>query len=329
MGVRVDRPTPIYPFNWVSPIVDLDDSISTWKVQERGLAGRLFEGVGDTPYDGVLVLHGAGGGGGYEQTYARYLAAHGYTAFCVEYFGTADSRDTLAEIPMSYFEEAATWLTAQQDVKSERVGVVGFSRGGEAALLVGAHVESVGVVVGYVPSGLAFPSPTWMDGVEEEGASWTVDGEPVPYIPVEEFVETSDEGLEATLEQTEASTPSVIDRATKSPRDRAEIPVERIDGPVLLVSGEQDRVWPSKALADVAFKRLEANDHPWSVRHLSFSEAGHAIRVPYSMKEGADPDSHHRFGGTNGSNARASARAWRETLEYLHRGLRSRGKSGR
>lgn len=304
--------------------MDVDDHISTRKVQQSGLAGRLFEGMGDTPSDGVLVLHGAGGGGGYEQKYAQYLAAHGYTAFCAEYFGTTDSRDVLAEIPISYFENAAEWLTARPNVNAERVAVVGFSRGGEAALLVGSHVECVGVVVGYVPSGLAFPAPTWMDGIEEERASWTVDGEPVPYIPVEEFVETSDEGLEATIEQTEATNPSAVERATKSKRDQAEIPVEQIDGPVLLISGQDDQVWPSATLSDVAIKRLKDNDHPWSVRHLTFPEAGHAIRVPYSIEAGANPTARHRFGGTNEANARASNEAWRVTLEYLHRGLRNR-----
>ena len=299
--------------------------VQTRDVCQQDVTGRLYEGIGSGPHHGVLVLHGGGGGGGYEQEYARYLAEHGYTAFCVEYFGAPGTPDALAHIPLSYFKRAIEWLTDQPDVESSQVGAVGFSRGGEAALLVGVHCERVGVVVGYVPSGLAFPAPTWMDGVDEEVAAWTVDGEPVPYVPVDEFVETSDEGLEETIEQTEsADGPGAVEGATHSQRAQATIEAEQIDGPVLLISGGADRVWPSSALASVAIERLAANDHPWPYQHRSFPEAGHAIRVPYRFDETDDPTAHHRFGGTNEANAQASAEAWRTALDYLHRGLTAR-----
>jgi hypothetical protein len=37
-----------------------------------------------------------------------------------------------------------------------------------------------------------------MDGVNEEVAAWTLDGDALPYIPVDELTATSNEGLEAT-----------------------------------------------------------------------------------------------------------------------------------
>ncbi|MFB6120799.1 MAG: acyl-CoA thioester hydrolase/BAAT C-terminal domain-containing protein [Halobacteriaceae archaeon] len=294
-------------------------------VRQRDVTGRLYEGIGPAPHPGVLVFHGAGGGRGYEQEYARYLAAHGYTAFCVEYFGTPGTPDALARIPLSRFEGAIDWLTDRPDVSSGHVGAIGLSRGGEAALLVGARCERVGVVVGYVTSGLAFPAPTWMDGVEEEVAAWTVDGGPVPYIPVEESVETNEEGLEETIAQTDSADGSdAVGAATRSQRAQAAIEVERIDGPVLLISGGADEVWPSPALSSVAIERLDANNHPWPSEHRSFPDAGHAIRVPYRFDETSDPTARHRFGGTAETNAHASAAAWRATLDYLRRGLTAR-----
>lgn len=236
--------------------------ISTRDIRREDLTGRLFEGNGEGTHYGVLVLHGAGGGGGYEREYARYLAEHGYTAFCVEYFGAPGTPEALTQIPLTYFGRAIEWLIAQPEIESGHVGVVGFSRGGEAALLVGAHFEQIGVVVGYVPSGLAFPAPTWMDGVDEEVAAWTIDGEPVPYIPVDEFVETSDKGLKEPLKRQADDDPSAVECATQARRAQAAIEVERIDGPVLLISGEADRVWPSADLSTVAVNRLDANHHP-------------------------------------------------------------------
>lgn len=300
--------------------------ISTRDIRREDLTGRLFEGNGEGTHYGVLVLHGAGGGGGYEREYARYLAEHGYTAFCVEYFGAPGTPEALTQIPLTYFGRAIEWLIAQPEIESGHVGVVGFSRGGEAALLVGAHFEQIGVVVGYVPSGLAFPAPTWMDGVDEEVAAWTIDGEPVPYIPVDEFVETSDKGLKEPLKRQADDDPSAVECATQARRAQAAIEVERIDGPVLLISGEADRVWPSADLSTVAVDRLDANHHPWPYRHLSFQKAGHAIRVPYRFDDTDDPTARHKFGGTNQANARASAEAWWAVLDYLQRGLRDRNE---
>ncbi|MFC7072265.1 acyl-CoA thioester hydrolase/BAAT C-terminal domain-containing protein [Halovenus rubra] len=296
--------------------------VSARRIQQADITGQLYAGVGQGPHNGVLVLHGGGGGGGYERAYARLLAQHGYTALCLEYFGTADRPDALAEIPLEYFEQGIQWLRSRRQVLSEDVGVVGFSRGGEAALLVGSHAANVGSVVGYVPSGIAFPAPTWMDGIEEEGPAWTVNGDPVPYLPVDEFVETSDEGLAETVEQTAASErPGALDGASAEQRRRAEIPVENIDGPVLLVSGGADAVWQSPALAERAVERLQRHDHPRSVQHRTFPEAGHAIRVPYRLDGEVDPDEKHRFGGTHAANARASAQAWAATLQVLREGL--------
>jgi pimeloyl-ACP methyl ester carboxylesterase len=42
----------------------------------------------------------------------------------------------------------------------------------------------------------------------------------------------------------------------------ATIRVERIQGPVLLISGRADRIWPSERLADIAFQRLQAHAFP-------------------------------------------------------------------
>jgi dienelactone hydrolase len=208
------------------------------------------------------------------------------------------------------------------NVASDRLGVVGFSRGGEAALLVGAHVDRVGAVVAYSGSGLAFPAPTWMDGVAEEGPAWTVDGEPIPYVPVDKFVETG-EGLVETVEGTaDTDGTGVLDHVSNARRARAAIEIENVDGPVLLVSGGVDEVWASARLSAVAVDRLDRHDHEWAVRHRPFPNVGHAIRVPYRFDDTDDPPARHVFGGTNAANARASAIAWQEALECLRQGLR-------
>ena len=105
--------------------------------------------------------------------------------------------------------------------------------------------------MGYVPSGVVHASI----GVVGEPA-WTYRGEPVPYL----FPPDAAARHEQVLGQEPvALTPwylgNLEDREAVA---RATIPVERINGPVLLLSGEDDQMWPSPVLAGIAAERLAA-----------------------------------------------------------------------
>ena len=296
--------------------------VSGRSIQTEILTGQLYSGIGPGPHYGVLVLHGSGGAGGYERAYAERLAEHGYTALCVEYFDAPGVSDVLADIPLSYFADAAEWLLNQQSVAGQRVGVVGFSRGAEAALLVGAQFGRIGVVIAYVPSCYAFPAPTWMGGIDNERAAWTLDRNPIPYLPVDEYVEGTHDGAEEALgADTPNASKDAVEQATDDELSRATIEVEEIEGPILLISGGADRVWPSMEFADHIVDRLNRHNHSWSAEHLAYPEAGHAIRVPYRFEASDSIDSVHRFGGTNEANAYASAEAWYAALRHLQKGL--------
>lgn len=300
-----------------------DTFVEGRQIREDGVAGHLYPGLGAGPHPGILVLHGGGGAGGYERDYAALLAEHGYAVLCVEYFDAPGVTDALSEIPLDRFDSAARWLLERADVTGERVGVVGFSRGGEAALLTGAHFETVGSVVAYVPSCYAWPAPSWMDGVDPHEAAWTFDGEPLPFVDVDAHVNEAE--VDDPLTGEPDATTLAIERASSQERDRAMIPVEDIDGPVLLVSGGEDTVWPAAELADRALRRLEAHDHDWPTEHRYYPDAGHAIRVPYRF-DGEDSHAEtHRFGGTNAASASAAADAWDRALQYLSEGARSKG----
>lgn len=291
------------------------------RVRTDDASGRLFRGIGDGPRPGILLCHGAGGAGGYEQRYAAMLAEHGYTVFCVEYFGAPGVRDALLEVPVEEFGDAAEWLLDRPTVSGDAVGVIGFSRGGEAALLVGSQFDTVGVVAAYVPSCYAWAAPSWMDGVGDDRPSWTLDGDPVPYLNIDEYVPDDKNPDDPLTSDGHSACSLALEGTTEAAKERATIPVEAIDGPVLLVSGGSDTVWPSSLFADRAAARLGRNDHAWQFDHLAVPDAGHAIRVPYRFDEETPLDGTHAYGGTHSENARASALAWRRTLQYLDRAL--------
>ena len=106
----------------------------------------------------------------------------------------------------------------------------------------------------------------------------------------------------------------------------ATIPVERIQGPVLLISGRADRIWPSERLADIAFQRLQAHAFPYRYEHLRYPDACHNIgwpNVPTTETTFTHPVSGVKSdrGGTARGTAFASSDSWVRMLRFLEEAL--------
>ena len=196
----------------------LTDEIVSTDVRERGLYGRFFRPATGGPVPGVLVLGGSEGGlAPYVMREAALLARHGFAALALAYFYLGALPYRLAGIPLEYFGGALRWLKDHPSVRADRLGVIGTSRGGEVALLLGTHYPELEAVVSFAGSGFVCPSPAGQD------PAWTFCGKPLPWIP----------------------NPFDIFQARPGQIEKSEIPVERTNGPVLLISGDADQVWPS------------------------------------------------------------------------------------
>ncbi len=55
---------------------------------------------------------------------------------------------------------------------------------------------------------------------------------------------------------------------------RAEIPAEKIQGPILLLSGRKDAVWPSTYMAGQLVSRLESKEFVYPYEHIVY-DSGH------------------------------------------------------
>jgi dienelactone hydrolase len=107
----------------------------------------------------------------------------------------------------------------------------------------------------------------------------------------------------------------------------ATIPVERIRGPVLLLSAADDRMWPSSRLAEMAIERLDAHHHPYPYTHVSYAGCGHFLGLPHFPAVTSTEHPRVRravlLGGTRQANAHASVDAWSRVLAFLGEHLRS------
>jgi dienelactone hydrolase len=106
---------------------------------------------------------GSEGGFRWAGTVAPLLACHGYAALALAYFdyqGMEGLPTSLMEIPLEYFERAIAWMGKQPQVNRDKLAVVGISKGGELALLLGSTFPEIKSVVAYVPSGVVWQSFT-------------------------------------------------------------------------------------------------------------------------------------------------------------------------
>lgn len=95
---------------------------------------------GDGTYPAVLLLHGCEGFNGFEAVAADRLAMHGYVAAAIDELGPRQpdgacggERDgSIAEAVAA--RATLAWLRTQPYVAADRLGIIGFSMGGNAAL---------------------------------------------------------------------------------------------------------------------------------------------------------------------------------------------------
>lgn len=304
------------------------DDVDSTTVDHDDLVATCYEPPGTGPHPGVLLLGGSSGGFPSRRA-ASLLASHGYAVLALAYFRADGLPGRLVEIPLEYVERAVEWLATRESVQSEPLGAVGWSRGGELALLAGSRLDRVRTVVGYAPLAVVFQGNARGD----PGSAWTADGEGVPYVPLAYppgfRTRTALDWLRGTPVSTRSLFERGLERVSGARRAAATIPVEEIDGPVLLITGDDDRVVPADTLATRAMARLDAADYLHSARHLRVPGAGHDIKVPYhptterSVRTMPVPGRPLRLtmGGTSPGYARADARAWTATLETLAAGL--------
>lgn len=289
-------------------------------VREDGLVGRMFVPADPGPHPAVLVVGGSNGGMAWSSEMAALLASHGYAALALAYFAAEGLPPTLDRIPLEYFGTALKWLAAHPGVDADRIGVSGVSRGGELALLLGATFPTVRAVVAYVPSGIVWPAYP-----ESGHGAWTLSGEEVPYAKTLTYDEW-DAALAGGRAREGSFDWYLIPLRDADYAAAATIPVERINGPVFMISGVDDGLWPATELTEFAVRRFKQKNFPHPVEHLRYPDAGHSIawpNGPTTMLKSKHPVSGEdiNMGGTPEGTARARQDSWPRMLAFLRNAL--------
>jgi dienelactone hydrolase len=232
-------------------------------VDDFGLVGALFRPADGMVSAGVVVLGGSEGG--MHERDAHLLAGHGFTALALAYFGATGIPPVLKDIPLEYFSRAID-LLEHRGIRAGAIGLLGGSRGGEAALLVASHDDRIGAVVSVAGSGVVTEGIDFRLGrldciLREPTSAWTLNGQPLrslPHVVSDDFADRIARGGIVALRDAYPELP-----AEPSELNEVSIPVERIRGAVLLLSASDDQMWVSAGFSQVAADRLRAHRHPY------------------------------------------------------------------
>lgn len=276
--------------------------VQTMPIREDGIVGELHYVPEAQRRTTIIMLNGSDGGIPSARD-AGDLVRSGYTVLALAYFRDWRGQPegvpaALKEIPLEYFYRAIDWLKSQPQVDPRKIVLMGQSRGAELALLLASRRPDIAGVIAFSPSSYVWHAAGVAGGVP----AWTSDGQPVPY---------RESAADTTL--------SMFDLFAKAPQmAAARIPVEKIFGPVLLVSSKSDGLWPSSAYADEITASLLSSGG--QVQNIQFDDASHFLMGtgPAVTKfQIPGTSSIIDFGGSQEGTIRARAEAWTLTKRYL------------
>ena len=247
--------------------------IAVRSVRTDGLDADFFHGTSDKPQKAVILLGGSEGGKSFsdDTVFVQELVGQGFCVLSLAYFGIDDLPRTLRGIPLEYFAKAFHWLSTQKEVIPDDYALVGGSRGAELALLLGSIYPEVKAIIAIAPSSVIFPGPPTdaLDALQGQHSAWSRNGQELAFVPVAYSWTT----LQALI--TDEGT-RMLEKALRSSRHvkEAAIPVEEIQGPILLVSFTRDEAWPSTLMSEQIMQRLHDSGFRFHYEHVAY-DAGH------------------------------------------------------
>lgn len=211
----------------------------------------------------IVGLGGSEGGNAWTSAYWKktrdQFTDKGYAFLALGYFGCKNTPSILNQIALEDLYLAIKEASKHPKINSNKIAIIGGSRGGDLALLLASIYPEIRCVVGIVASHAVFPGHTQ----EFSTSCWTYQGKELPFVPVNEeaipFLMKRDlrGAFEAMLRDTAAE-------------EKAVIKVENIKAPILLLSATRDEICPSTPMAEKIKQRLQAHNVQYPFQHIAY-----------------------------------------------------------
>ena len=227
---------------------------------------RLYLGEG-AKQPLIVGLGGSEGGNAWDSDYWKktrdQFIAKGYAFLAIGYFGGKGTPDTLNKISINQVHDAILEASKNKKINKRKIAIIGGSRGGDLALLIGSYFKDIKCVVALVPSHVAFPGHT----NHFTTSAWTFDDKELPFVPVNE------EAVPFLMKHDLRGTFTAMLKDSIA-EEKAVIKVEKINGPILLLSATKDDHIPGVEMCDKMITRLKANKFKYANKHIVI-DGGH------------------------------------------------------
>lgn len=235
-------------------------------VLKEGFDGVLYPS-NDRKDKVIITLSGSEGGLAHAKKLACFHKSQGMPALALGYFKTKGTEKALSQVPLEYIERAIEWLKKQGYV---RIAIEGVSKGAEYALAAATTYQEISCVI--------LKTPTWFYGeglirkTPSNTSCWTYGGRELPYTP---YKERKFQLKETILRTKEYNILSI--NTGKQIVNSSIIPVEKVNGPVLIFSTKADTIWPSEESGQKLDLQLTQADFPYPHKHICFTYMSHIM----------------------------------------------------
>ncbi|XP_026347273.3 peroxisomal succinyl-coenzyme A thioesterase [Ursus arctos] len=266
-------------------------------------AGRvratLFLPPGLGPFPGIIDIFGTGGG--LMEYRASLLAGHGFATLALAYYNFEDLPKEINSIHLDYFEEALCYMLQHSEVKGPSIGLLGISLGADICLSMASFLKNISATVSINGSGFSGKrgihyKRTWIPSL----------GHDLRRIKV---------AFSGLLDVVDIRNDIVGGHENPSM-----IPIEKAQGPILFIVGQDDHNWRSELYAQIASQRLQAHGKE-KPQIISYPGTGHYIEPPYfPLCPASVPKILNKpviWGGEPRAHSRAQEDAWKQILTFF------------
>ncbi|KAK2509710.1 hypothetical protein MC885_019738 [Smutsia gigantea] len=282
-------------------------------------AGRvratLFLPPGTGPFPGIIDIFGTGGG--LLEYRASLLAGHGFATLALAYYDFEDLPKKSDSIYLDYFEEALCYMLQHSQVKGPGIGLLGTSLGADICLSMASFMKNISATVSINGSGFSGNKAICYKQTCIPSLGHDLRRTKVAFSGLLDIVDIRNDIVGG------CENPSII-------------PLEKADGPILFIVGQDDHNWRSELYAQTASERLQAHGKG-KPQIISYPGTGHYIEPPYFPM---CPASLYKvvnkpfyllgiWGGEPRAHSKAQVDAWKHILTFFckHLGGTQKGAS--
>lgn len=276
------------------------------KIERPDIVGNFYPAIGNSS-GAVLVIGGSDGGiSATADNIAKALSEVGFDALAASYWGAPGQPLEMKELPLEAFDASIDFLKKKSN-GGQRVAILGYSKGAEAALLLAARRRDLAGIVAGAPTNVSWQALDFIGAFVGGTSTFSYKGKALPYLPYS--------GIDFFDGPTVFEIHDIsLRRVANHPS--AAIEIEKSQAPVLLLCGSKDLIWPACDMAKSLVQRAGDNGAK-QPRLLSYPQAGHGVLGPPPGGVLREDPLVTKLTRTAKSDAEARVDAWPQVIAFL------------